>query len=233
MMIRRDALREYSRGSLWVLPSVMAAAAIVLGSVLSQISIGPSSVLAFQGTADDARSLLIDISGTMVTVIALLLGLAVVALQLSSTQYSPRLLRNFLRDRPVQVVLGFFVGTFAYGAAGLFTVGVSAGQRSDEFPRFAVTVAIVLLFVSLLGLVLRRSSGALAAGRSDHAAGRAEHPALDPGVARDRDRGTATPVLGGRDPGPRVRVRTGRAHRVAAGRGGGGRGERASAAPAR
>jgi uncharacterized membrane protein len=37
----------------------------------------------------------------------------VVALQLSSTQFSPRLLRNFLRDRPNQVVLGVFVGTFA------------------------------------------------------------------------------------------------------------------------
>jgi uncharacterized membrane protein len=88
-----------------------------------------------------------------VTVIALLLGLAVVALQLSSTQFSPRLLRNFLRDRPNQVVLSVFVGTFGYSAAGLFDVGVAAGQRVDEFPRFAVTVAIVLLFVSLALLV--------------------------------------------------------------------------------
>jgi uncharacterized membrane protein len=152
-MIRRDALREYSRGSLWVIPSGFVGVALVVGSVLSRIAVGPRSVLAFQGTADDARALLIDISGTMVTVIALLLGLAVVALQLSSTQYSPRLLRNFLRDRPVQMVLGLFVGTFAYSAAGLYTVGVSAGQRADQFPRFAVTVAIVLLFVSLLGLV--------------------------------------------------------------------------------
>ena len=89
----------------------------------------------------------------MVTVIALLLGLAVVALQLSSTQFSPRLLRNFLRDRPNQIVLSVFVGTFAYSAGGLFEVGVSGGQRSDEFPRFAVTVAVALLFVSLALLV--------------------------------------------------------------------------------
>jgi uncharacterized membrane protein len=52
----------------------------------------------------------------MVTVIALLLGLAVVALQLSTTQFSPRLLRNFLRDRANQIVLSVFVGTFAYAA---------------------------------------------------------------------------------------------------------------------
>jgi uncharacterized membrane protein len=152
-MIHRDALREYTRGSLWVLPTLCVLIALVAGILLSLVDVGPTSPLAFQGTADDARSLLSAITSTMVTVIALLLGLAVVALQLSSTQFSPRLLRNFLRDRPNQLVLGVFVGTFAYSAAGLFTVGVSEGQRSDQFPRFAVTVAVVLLFVSLALLV--------------------------------------------------------------------------------
>lgn len=152
-MIHRDALREYIRGSLWVLPTLCVLIALVAGILLSLVDVGPTSPLAFQGTADDARSLLTAITSTMVTVIALLLGLAVVALQLSSTQFSPRLLRNFLRDRPNQLVLGVFVGTFAYSAAGLFTVGVSEGQRSDQFPRFAVTVAVVLLFISLALLV--------------------------------------------------------------------------------
>lgn len=152
-MIRRDALREYSRGSLSLLPVVSVGISILLGAVLSRVEVDKSSPLAFQGTADNARSLLIGISSTMVTVIALLLGLAVVALQLSSTQFSPRLLRNFLRDRPNQIVLSVFVGTFGYSAAGLFEVGVASGQRVDEFPRFAVTVAVVLLFVSLALLV--------------------------------------------------------------------------------
>src|SRR3954467_13702435 len=152
-VIRRDALREYSRGSLWFLPAVAAVLAILLGIILSEIPVGTTSRLAFQGAADDARSLLITIAGTMITVIALLLGLAVVALQLSSTQFSPRLLRNFLRDRTNQVVLSVFVGTFVYSAAGLFDVGIWRGRRVDEFPRLAVSVAIGLLFVSLALLV--------------------------------------------------------------------------------
>ena len=110
-MIRGDAVREYIRGSLWVLPTASTILALLLGLLLSQVNVRPGSPLAFQGTADDARALLIGISSTMVTVIALLLGLAVVALQLSSTQFSPRLLRNYLRDRPHQVVLSVFVGT--------------------------------------------------------------------------------------------------------------------------
>ena len=124
-------------------------AALAAGSLLSEVSIGPHSPLAFQGTSDDAQNMLIGIAGTMVTVIALLLGLTVVALQLSSTQYSPRLLRNFLRDRPNQIVLSVFVATFAYSAAGLYTVGVSGGSRTGTFPRLAVSGALVLLFVSL------------------------------------------------------------------------------------
>jgi uncharacterized membrane protein len=151
--MRWGAAREYARGSLWVIPTGCVIGALLLGLLLSQVNVGPTSPLAFQGTADDARALLSGISGTMVTVIAVVLGLAVVALQLSSTQYSPRLLRNYVRDRPNQVVLGVLVGTFAYSAGGLFTVGVSGGQRRDEFPRFAVSVAIALLFVSLALLV--------------------------------------------------------------------------------
>src|SRR5205814_2572804 len=68
---------------------------------------------------------------------------------LSSTRYSPRLLRNFLRDRPNQIVLSVFVATFAYSAAGLYTVGVSGGSRTAAFPRLAVSGALVLLFISL------------------------------------------------------------------------------------
>ena len=148
-MIRRDALFEYARGSLWVLPTLSVAVALAAGFLLSVVSVGAHSPLTFQGTPDDARNLLIGIASTMVTVIALLLGLTVVALQLSSTQFSPRLLRNFLRDRPNQVVLSAFVATFAYSTAGLYTVDVSGADRTASFPRLAVSGSIVLLFISL------------------------------------------------------------------------------------
>ena len=152
-MRNREAIREYATGSLWVLPGASAVVALVVGFILSRIHVGPGSPLAFQGTADDARTLLSNVTSTVVTVIALVLGLTVVALQLSSTQFSPRLLRSFLRDRPTQVVLSTFVATFAYSVAGLYAVGVSAGERTEEFPRLAVSGAIALLFASLAMVV--------------------------------------------------------------------------------
>jgi uncharacterized membrane protein len=154
--MRRAAFREYLRGALWAMPTLAVVVALLAGSILSLVTIPADSSLApmlFQGTADDARTLLIGIASTMITVIALVLGLTVVALQLASTQFSPRLLRNFLRDLTNQLALSSFVATFAYSTAGLYTVGVSQGQRTDDYPRLAVSGALVLMFVSLLMLV--------------------------------------------------------------------------------
>jgi uncharacterized membrane protein len=154
--VRQTGTRDYLKGALWVFPTAAAGLALVAGAVLSSIDVPDDSwiePLLFQGTADDARTLLIGISGTMMTVIALVLGLTLVALQLSSTQFSPRILRNFLRDRVNQVVLSVFVATFVYSTAGLYTVGIHSGERTDEYPRLAVTMALALLFASLIVLV--------------------------------------------------------------------------------
>lgn len=154
--MRREAVREYLASALWAMPTFAVVLAIIAGAGLSAVQLDASSplaVLLFQGTSDDARNLLIGIASTMVTVIAVVLGLTVVALQLASTQFSPRLLRNFLRDIPNQVTLSAFVATFAYSTAGLYTVGIAAGQRTQDYPRLAVSGALLLLFVSMVMLV--------------------------------------------------------------------------------
>ena len=135
--MRREAATEYLRGALWAMPTAAVFLLLIAESVLSSITIESGSGLSplvFQGTVDDARNLLIGIASTMVTVIALVLGLSVVALQLASTQFGPRLLRNFLRDPVNQLTLSSFVATFAYSTAGLYTVGISAGRESRTWP---------------------------------------------------------------------------------------------------
>ena len=153
-MRRREALVEYLNASLFVLPFTSGAIFILVGWALSMVQPAPGSwldFLAFRGSSSEARDMLTAISGTMVTVMALVLGLSLVALQTSSAQFSPRLLRNFLRDRQNQLVLSVFMGTFCYSAAGLFTVGVGADPES--FPRLAVSGSILFLFASLAAVV--------------------------------------------------------------------------------
>src|SRR5215203_6006165 len=89
--VRREAMREYASGALWVLPAVAAVIALLAGYAISRIEVQPGTLLsrlAFHGTADDARTLLTAVSSMVVTVIALVLGLAVVAL--SVAQLPPR-----------------------------------------------------------------------------------------------------------------------------------------------
>jgi uncharacterized membrane protein len=83
--VRWFTLKEYVGGALWVLPSVAALVALAVGYGMSQIDVRPGSPLnwaAFQGTADDARALPIAITSTVLTVIALVLGLTTVMLAL-------------------------------------------------------------------------------------------------------------------------------------------------------
>ena len=153
-MMRWGAAREYVRGSLWVIPLGCVLGALLLGALMSQVNVGPRSPLAFQGTADDARALLSGIAGTMVTVIAVVLGLAVVALQLASTQFSPRLLRNYLRDRlePGRARQSSSARS-PTARAGCSRSGVAAGHASDTSRGSRVSVAIGLMFASLALLV--------------------------------------------------------------------------------
>jgi uncharacterized membrane protein len=151
-IVRRGVLWDHLRGALWVLPSVSVAVFLVAGLLLSRVSVGAGSPLrglAFQGTADDARQLLIVVSTTMITVTSLVFALTIVALQIASGQYSPRLLRSFMRDRGTQVVLSVFVGAFAYSTAGLYTVGFPGSSGAESIPRLAVSGSLALALASV------------------------------------------------------------------------------------
>ena len=149
---RRRVLLDYLAGALWVLPTVSVVVFLLAGAVLSRVEVdddSPLAALAFQGTAEDARSLLVVVSSTMITVTGLVFALTIVALQIASGQYSPRLLRNFMRDRGTQLVLSIFVGAFAYSTAGLYTVGIQTSGRAAFVPRLAVSGSLALALASV------------------------------------------------------------------------------------
>jgi uncharacterized membrane protein len=149
LLVRRRVLWDDLAGALWVLPTISVLVFLAAGMLLSRVSISDHSPLAFQGSADDARNVLIVVSTTMITVTGLVFALTIVALQIASGQYSPRLLRNFMRDRGTQVVLSVFVGAFAYSTAGLYTVGVQGSGQEAFVPRLAVSGSLALALASV------------------------------------------------------------------------------------
>ena len=80
----------------------------------------------------------------------------IVALTLASSQYTPRILRNLMRDNGNQSVLGVFLGVFAYCLVVLRTI---RGRDEGAFlPSFAVFVAVVLAFVAISFFIAGRDA---------------------------------------------------------------------------
>ncbi len=137
---------------LWVIGSTIAAFGLVLLDTATP-EIASELPLIFGGGPEGARGLLSSIASSMITVAGVVFSITIVALQLASSQYSPRVLRNFMRDRPSQIVLGSFIGSFWYAILVLRTIRVEQEGSSAFVPSVAVTGAIVLSLVALGMLV--------------------------------------------------------------------------------
>src|SRR6202011_786648 len=87
--------------------------------------------------ADAARQVLIAIAAGMITVAGVVFSITILALQLASQQFGPRMLRNFIRDRGTQLTLGAFVATFVYSVLALGSVATR--PRGDFVPHLSVT----------------------------------------------------------------------------------------------
>ncbi len=145
---------EYVRGSLWLGPTLAVGVAVLLGIVLGRVRPPEGSfldTLAFSGTADGASSILRVVATAVITVNTLVFSLTVLTLQLASQQFSPRLLRTFLREGRTQAVLGVFLGTFAYALVVLAAVRSGAGV--DKVPGLAVSVVFLFVLASIAAFV--------------------------------------------------------------------------------
>ncbi len=154
---RSRANRERLRGSLGVVPALAVVMATVLGVLLPlfdrTLTDERFTLVLFGGGPDAARSVLATVTGSVITVASLTFSLTVITLQLASSQFSPRLLRTFVRDRVTQVTLAVFLATFVYGILVLRTVRSNDDPGGAFVPRVAVTVAIVLAVLSTAALV--------------------------------------------------------------------------------
>ena len=145
------------RGSLWFIPGTIVAAAIVLAIGLIELSASVDAATyqrmprLFGAGADGARGMLSTIAGSVITVAGVTFSLTIAALVQASSQYTPRVLRTFMGDRPSQVVLGTFVGIFAYCLVVLRTI--RGGDEGAFVPPFAVLGGFLLALVGVGVLV--------------------------------------------------------------------------------
>lgn len=152
--MRIRELAERVRHSLWFIPALAVVIAVVVALGMLALSdrldaSGAHLPLIFGAGPDGARAMLGAIGGSVITVAGTIFSITIVALQLTSSQFSPRVLRNFLRDRPNQLVLGVFIGTFTYCLLVLRSIRAEATDRAAFVPNVAVTGALLLAFLSI------------------------------------------------------------------------------------
>ena len=148
---------ERLHGTFWFLPTIMVILAIILAAAMiyldQRIPLDEQDIFDWLGTtsAEGARSFLSTVAGSMISVAGVTFSITLVALSQTSSQYGPRLIANFLRNRGNQIVLGTFIATFVYCMLVLRTI-----RGTDEFafvPHIAVTIGMVLTILSVGVLV--------------------------------------------------------------------------------
>jgi uncharacterized membrane protein len=149
--------REVLRTNLWMVPTVEVVAATLLfaGTLYADRAAyrgsfrPPAWVLS--GSADAARQILTSIAASVITVVGIVFSITIVTLTLASTQFGPRMLRNFIRDRGTQLTLGTFVATFVYCVLVLVSIG--PGDHGDFVPHISITTTFGLALVDLAVLI--------------------------------------------------------------------------------
>ena len=149
--------REELRTNLWLVPAIQVIAAIGLFAITHSLDRAaydgrfrpPTWVIS--GTADAARQILTSIAASVITVVGIVFSITIVTLTLASTQFGPRMLRNFIRDRGTQLTLGTFVATFVYCVVALVAIG--PGARGEFVPHISITTAFGLVLLDLAVLI--------------------------------------------------------------------------------
>lgn len=142
----------------WLVPATMVLAAILLAMVLLGVDRSGAvpqwlsdSTWLYNGGGTGARTLLGTIASSTIGVAGTVFSITIAALSLAAGQMGPRLLRNFTRDRGVQLTLGAYLGTFSYALMVLRSVRT---QEEGPFtPHLALTFGILLAFACVATLV--------------------------------------------------------------------------------
>ncbi len=142
------------RSTYWFIPALLTLGSIALAAGLvtldtSHPGLASSVGWIYSGGASGAQSLLSAVAGSMVTVVSVTFSVTVVALTVSSQHFGPRLLNSFMRDTAAQLVLGTFIGTFAFCVVVLRTVHGGGDGYSVFVPHLAVTTGVALTLVSV------------------------------------------------------------------------------------
>jgi len=212
-MTKLRLLWESGRSSLWFVPTVLVLGAVVLAQGLIEIDrhIDRTNLEAqwprlFGAGAAGSRGMLTAIASSMITVAGVAFSITIVALALASSQYTSRILRNFMRDRASQTVLGTFVGIFVYCLVALRSI--RGGDEGAFVPSLAVLFAVALAFVGIGCLIffIHHIASSIQAESIIQSAANETIDAIDRLFPAEMGEATGADISPGSEPPPGVQV---------------------------
>jgi uncharacterized membrane protein len=156
LWVRAKGAWDDLRDSLWLLPAVGVALAVALAQLAIALEPLPDwfpEGAVFGGSSEGARATLSELAGATFTVVGLVFSLTLVVLQMASSQFTPRLLRTFLRDRRTQLVLSGMIASAVFDVAVLRTVRSSNDDQEAFVPALAISLAL-LFALGAVGLLI-------------------------------------------------------------------------------
>ncbi|MET8677354.1 DUF2254 domain-containing protein [Streptomyces sp. NPDC004647] len=154
-------LRERLRDSFWFAPVLGLLGAIVFSGLTTAADKMLVELLRDAGESDaidnllkisdDAKRLLNTVGSSMLTFIGVVFSISLVALQMAASQFTPRVLRLYVRSRITKATFAVFLATFT------FALLAQLGYETDTDPATVTSVpvvsgavGIVLVMISLL-----------------------------------------------------------------------------------
>lgn len=108
------------RESFWFLPSLVLLVMILLAHFVTYLDHALAPIIKEMGfdaiilEQESMRTFLATIAGSMMTVAGVVFSITILVLSQAAGQYTSRVLRNFMRNKNNQFVLGLFVGIFIF-----------------------------------------------------------------------------------------------------------------------
>jgi uncharacterized membrane protein len=153
----RIDFRQRIAVSLWFLPTIFAAAAIIAANLTiwldarvdAPIGVRPDLV-SDPGTAATFAG---AIAAATLAFVAVVFATTLVAIQLAASQYSPRAVRIFIRSRITRVTLGLFLATFVFSVILLVSNRAPVTSAKQFAPVVSVTTLLALTLATVFGFV--------------------------------------------------------------------------------
>ncbi|WP_277441400.1 DUF2254 family protein [Streptomyces sp. SPB162] len=153
-------LREHLRDTFWFAPAVGLVGALLLAGAVAELDAWLIEALQDEGDydsvaslikiADDAKSIVTTVGSAMLTFIGVVFSISLVALQMASSQFSPRVVRLYVRSRITKATFAVFLATFLFSLVGQAAYdGEQDPKLVTSVPVFTLLTAVLLVLISL------------------------------------------------------------------------------------